>query len=277
MSTKAVVITPDLASEMLSKNAKNRPLRQRVVAKYAADMRAGAFVGADSIKIGEDGALQDGQHRLAAVIESGIPVTMVVVDNLPTGAFDKWDTGAKRSPGDVVSILGYPQSALVASVAQAHHLYTVNGSPEKNGSKAAATAIKNRDLHDFLGAPNSGGLGDKIVNACRVAERTGLKTLTSPSVGGFCVLAFSLASDAGLAEEFASSVGVGAGLAIGHPALTVRNQILNEKARSKGKVPQTWMCAVLFKAWNSWLGKGPHPKYFRWTMTDQFPALDSIF
>ena len=81
--TKTLDITPDMAAQMLERNTMNRNISQLNVTRYANDMASGAWEqNGETIKIAEDGTILDGQHRLWAIIESGVTVTMIVVYNV---------------------------------------------------------------------------------------------------------------------------------------------------------------------------------------------------
>lgn len=80
MKLEVKKITPDMAREMLEANTHNRRLDAKTVSAYALDMKNGRWEidSPTPITIGEDGVLKDGQHRLSAVVESGVPITFVV-------------------------------------------------------------------------------------------------------------------------------------------------------------------------------------------------------
>jgi hypothetical protein len=66
-------ITPLLAKAILEKNANNRKIRKDRVDRYASDMSRGDFRFCFSPLIfGKNGILLDGQHRLLAVVKSGL-------------------------------------------------------------------------------------------------------------------------------------------------------------------------------------------------------------
>lgn len=84
MQMKVETITPEQAIELLKSNTSNRVMSKSAVRKYAALMKKGewylshqAIAFADT----EDGSevLVDGQHRLAAVVQAGIPITFTVI------------------------------------------------------------------------------------------------------------------------------------------------------------------------------------------------------
>lgn len=111
-------VDPETAQLWLGGNALNRNLRRGVVAAYARDMAAGRwlFTG-EPIKFAEDGSLLDGQHRLHALIQAGVTLSLLVVRNVEAQAQNVMDTGARRTAGDALSLRGEKNSALLASAA----------------------------------------------------------------------------------------------------------------------------------------------------------------
>ncbi len=112
-------ITPEEAEQMLAKNwPSNRKMSQAVIDGYVNDMENGNwcwYVG-NTIVVSEDGYLLDGQHRLAAIVKSGIPTMMLVVRNVPDEAFDFIDGGKKRLASDFIDC---PQASFVTALAKA--------------------------------------------------------------------------------------------------------------------------------------------------------------
>lgn len=90
-----VRVTPDMAADLLKNNRHNRPLSRNKINIMVADIKAGRFeLTHQPIGIAEDGELVDGQHRLTAVCEAGIPVEMFVAYNAPRST--KIDIGKVR-------------------------------------------------------------------------------------------------------------------------------------------------------------------------------------
>ena len=68
-----------MAAEWLARNTFNRNLSQHSVNRYASDMSAGNWtLTHQGIAFDDQGVLVDGQHRLAAIIKSGVDVRMMV-------------------------------------------------------------------------------------------------------------------------------------------------------------------------------------------------------
>src|ERR1044071_5653365 len=93
-----VEVTPEIAADLLTLNDENRPVKPSVVKQYVDDMRKGKwhFAG-DSVKISKTGRLLDGQHRLMAIVQSGIPQTFNIQSGLENDSFQVMDIGKLRS------------------------------------------------------------------------------------------------------------------------------------------------------------------------------------
>jgi hypothetical protein len=71
------------AALYMSNNARHRPIKEKKVAEYMAEMRDGKWrLNGKTICFDWNGRLLNGQHRLSAVIRSGVSLTTVVVRGL---------------------------------------------------------------------------------------------------------------------------------------------------------------------------------------------------
>ena len=105
MKTEVISITPEMAKEMLSKNNTNRRIRNRRVSLYADQMKKGNWhLTGQTITIAKDGTLLDGQHRLSAIIEAGVPVEFLVVSDIDPAP--TYDCGLPRSMTDRLYLSG---------------------------------------------------------------------------------------------------------------------------------------------------------------------------
>ena len=77
------VISPKEAQAYLDNNAKHRPIKDKKVAEYMAEMQDGRWrLNGKTICFDTTGRLLNGQHRLSAVVRSGISLTTLVVRGL---------------------------------------------------------------------------------------------------------------------------------------------------------------------------------------------------
>lgn len=102
MKLQVVDVTPQQAKNWLKLNTLNRPLRPSYVDYLADSMKRGEWVVNHQPVALNGNRLIDGQHRLMAVIQSGLSaVKMAVVTDAETTTFDTIDIGAKRSHADI--------------------------------------------------------------------------------------------------------------------------------------------------------------------------------
>lgn len=109
MKIETKTITTAQAQEWLDGvNTSNRKLSRATVGKYAADMAAGKWRNThqNAIAFYEDGGLADGQHRLAAVVASGVNVEMFVATGISRNDAFAIDQGRSRSFSDGLIIGG---------------------------------------------------------------------------------------------------------------------------------------------------------------------------
>ncbi len=108
MKIEETKMTPALAAKLLQANTGNRNLSQRRVAAYADEMSAGRWVSDGSpYRVSASGRLLDGQHRLAAIVRSGVTVPAVLITDLPDEAQLTVDTGTPRSFAHFLQVRGY--------------------------------------------------------------------------------------------------------------------------------------------------------------------------
>jgi hypothetical protein len=99
------VMSVEDAQFALSLNTDNyRKLRVAKTKEYSRLMRSGAFIwNPDGLIFGCDGAMQQGQHRIAGIIFSGMSVPIHVTFNSPKGVSQALDCGLNRSISDLIS------------------------------------------------------------------------------------------------------------------------------------------------------------------------------
>lgn len=101
ITSNIIKITPDLARMFLAKNSVNRSIRNSNIKFFCNEIKTGSFKTThQGIAIANDGTLLDGQHRLLAIIETNIPVEMLVTKNLDKSTFHAMDCGSSRSMAD---------------------------------------------------------------------------------------------------------------------------------------------------------------------------------
>src|SRR5690606_15046145 len=70
----------------------------------------------DPIRISSTGEIIDGQHRLNAIIKSGVPQDFIVYRNVPDDARYTFDQGKSRTAADAMKIHGVKNAGIIASI-----------------------------------------------------------------------------------------------------------------------------------------------------------------
>lgn len=116
------------AERILSGNLANRKVKENHLKGLSTDWALNnyKFNGAP-ILIAEDGTLLDGQHRLLAVIRSGVTVPMLVIRGFRNETQTTVDTGVKRNVADILQLRGEKNSTSLASITRLAMAWTYNG------------------------------------------------------------------------------------------------------------------------------------------------------
>jgi hypothetical protein len=256
MNVRLVTITPDMAMEMLKNNPRNRTVHRMHLESMCNELRAGRWkFNGDTIRVGIDGTLIDGQHRLLAVIATGIAITTLLVTELDPDVFDTIDSGARRSGADTLCVAGEKNGRnLAAALVVADNLLT--------GKLDFSRVIKvsNAEILDMLARH------PEIRNS--VHWGNAFARLAPPSIVIALHYIVSIrAKDK--ADEFFTCVAKGENLGFSNPAYLLRQRLI-DNATAKGKLTRRYMAALFIKAWNSWR-TGGQIKFLRFRESGDSP------
>jgi hypothetical protein len=231
ITTKMELITPSVASAMLEGNVDNRTVAEAIVNQYASDMAAGRWaLSGQPIIISDDGYLNDGQHRLLAIVKSGMSVEMLVVRGVSRESRSVVDIGKVRSAGNVVSMFHVPNGNAIAALAN------MVLSWEATGKKSMG-----RRFHvGKAGVIERAKSDPRLIMSDRIAGTTKDVILRKHVSFARYIIADSAKSD-----SFFERLADGAGLEHGHPILTLRNWFLRQGRR----VPDAVAIEAILRAW----------------------------
>lgn len=259
---KTIDISPDLAAIMLEKNTMNRAIHQVTVTRYANDMASGAWKqNGETIKIAEDGTVVDGQHRLWAIIESGMTITMLVIYNVPKDSMGSIDSGISRQFKDVLKIAGSTHSVTAAGITKLAWVYDCYDNQLRICS--AKAEMRNSILKAYYDKNH-----ELIEQAASVVD-CGAHHFVK-SYMGFSLFVL-LRKHPQMAEEFIKLVKSGENLYTGHPVMSLRTKLIDNRL-AKEKLTARETVALYFKAWNAFL-KGRDLSVFRWNNTEELPEV----
>jgi hypothetical protein len=233
-------ITPPLAAEYLKFNRTNRRLIEHRVVFYMRQMIEGNWkLSGDSIKF--DGAnLIDGQHRLQAVVRSGVTIESVVVRNLAPGVFDVLDTGRARQAGDVLSSYGYANVFILASAGRYIYHFErrlVPSSPTLTNQDILSTILRHRDLPGFI----------SDCNVYRFAK------------SGIIVASLYWLEQCAIekAPAFIERFLKGTELKLSNPIYALRERLISDRSLLANKRSRVITAAMIFRTFENWVQGKP--------------------
>jgi hypothetical protein len=244
-------ISPERAQVLLGWNWKNRALDPHHKSKLVADMEGGRFGVNTSatITIGWlDGRrwLLDGQHRLEAIVQSGVEQYCLVCDFKGTeeeaiALMSRIGIGAKSRGNDgVIQIFHGIQNASNHTSAARVILSYRKGF---RGAQAGTLPITGAEVQEFVI-----GHIDQLASALVVARPVKIFTPSILEAAAFILL--------GIDEERAIDFFhiLATGEADHRLALVVRERIIRERLRPGGvKFDGPFQLGLLFVTWNRWL------------------------
>jgi hypothetical protein len=233
-------ISPRKARLLLTQNGRNRNLRMARVRELSGAMKRGEWeLNGETIKIAEGGMLLDGQHRLEAVLHSGVTIESVVVRGLPIVTQDTIDTGRRRRLSDVLTLEGYPDAIALAAALNVLHRYR----NDQRIDYSRSTAPTAQQALALLAA-NEG-----LIESVRVA-RSVTGAIGGP-IGVFAALHYEFGKiDRAATDEFFSRLQDGANLSRSDPALHLRNYVIRPRRDRTFAHHPFHVAALLIKAFN---------------------------
>ena len=231
-------LTPQIAAVLLERNPANRKLKLSKVQDYAHDMKNGAWkFNGEPIIIAQDGLLNDGQHRCAAVIESRETIKAVMVFGVERETRDTLDQGANRTAGDYLAIHGHQFTNHLAAVAKAVWQWRTYGFLSTAGSQKPT---RSEVLQTVLDNPG-------IVKSFEYVNRPNALSLGSTSAIAFAHFAFKSVAGQSPSDYFMDALVDGTNLKAGDPILICRNRLIID--RRSLILPER--AELLFRAWNA--------------------------
>ena len=248
MNTHVVNITPQIADMYLKNNiGTNRRISMNHVKKLAFMMERGEWQqNGQTIVFLNDGTLIDGQHRLHAIIMAQVPVKMLVVYGADKNSFVTIDSGKTRTTGDVFSTKNIPYANNTAAgiIKVLEYRKAMQTNDGKGGRyKEQSQFSKTECLNEY-------NLNPKIYDsASKIGFST--KSIVAPSFAT-AITAIAMIDnghDKDKIKTFWNSVTTGEMLSHGHPALTLRNKLIQLKT-CKMKMSKQEYLYTCTKAWN---------------------------
>lgn len=262
-SSKIMMISPGMAQEFLLKNNNNRPLRKERVEHYLNQMRKGLWdVQNDDICFDWDGNLINGQHRLSAIVRLGKTVEMGVKFGLNPRAFTIIDSGATRSAGDSLSIVGLTNSNAKAAITKFYMQFRRGNFVDRGG--IVRTPFSITEVVVFA-EENAKRLEEVYSFTTKIYKD--FKPIPSRYIGALYWILSDIDTEA--ANAFFELYGTGIGLTQRHPVYILRTKLMSDMNSIK-KYPTTDKLLWFIMAWN-YYRQGRTVTQLRYNDKTEFP------
>ena len=233
-------ITPELARQWLTLNVSNRAESPVHIKKLEGYIRDGLWrMTGDPIRFSKAGKLIDGQHRLQAILNSGMAVQCVVMRDLENDIFDVLDSGKARGKTDVLFVeYGLPME--VCKVLSSSVGAAIDYQQQQYGFGAKSGKA---EMREFVKANPS------IICSAQYAQKLPHQTPVPKSIAAFFHFYAARRSEVD-AERFMERFMVGAVEGSNDNLLHLRNLCMNGRANRR-LVGRAEVIGRLIRIWNA--------------------------
>lgn len=220
-------ITPEWASELLEKNTANfRNAQKQRVELYATEMSRGKWQATgDTIKLNPHGVLLDGQHRLLAVVQSGVTIETAVAWDVTTDSLPI-DRGKPRSIRQYCKHRGIKYATNLAATAR---WCMIHDKGRWNQQSIPVHQLPDSEVMEYIEAHR-----ELLYDATRVSSKA-QNILTQSILSSILTIAcgHQMPSDVPEAVWFANGLAYGNDLGPQDAVLHLRNRLLGETPQNR--------------------------------------------
>lgn len=273
-----VLITPAMATAMLERNKPTvkapwpmRPIRAADVTVWAKRLRTGRLAYThQGVAFDEDGRLQDGQHRLTAIVETGVTGEILVSAGWPRGNYHVLDTGRRRTASQVLQHEGASYSASTAAAVRLIYVYGVWG---KDTLTHAGERVDNDVIAEVWSKLDADVLDWATKHAQRLRQQLG-RLGPAGCVAALYVVRNKVGEHPQV-EFFADGLVRGVEPDDEDPIYALRRQLTHQASRVGRKLTAAEQMALVVKAWNAYI-QGRRVKHLVVGASTAMPPITAV-
>lgn len=248
-------LTVDRAEVLWAVNEENRNLSPACLADICRDIRNKAYrLNGETVVVSSGGLLNDGQHRVRAVIETGIPIRTFMVFGVDRDSRRTLDTGRARTTGNFISMEGGKHANRASQVAFWLLMHRL-GLFEQNGTQKGIPTKSEVIAYWFQNAETI----EEAINVVRIKNALEMRS-SGPLATAFVLI--SRVNPNG-AREFFSKLCEGGGYEIGSPIHRLRSRIIEMQG---ARLRPGQKIGLIIRGWNA------HCRGVRQVKTLQIPT-----
>jgi len=262
-----VTVTPKMAQDWLQGNVDNRNLREARVLNLSGILERGEWeLTGDALVFDAEDTLLNGQHRLSAVVVTGVSARFLVLRGVPPKAQEVMDQGLKRTLGDQLQRRGVSKYASYISGAL-FWLHRLEYS-EATGIAHYADPSQRPSLRQLLKLYEENAELNEEAPRIQPINRI-LKVRPGPTLALYHRL--RKIDDENIDNEveiFFESWKDGTGLKSNDPIWRLREWSVDDAAKrhTRGRAPDYRFAAYVITAWNKWR-EGEPIRQIKWVYT----------
>lgn len=261
-----VLVTRELALVCMRYNTSgvtNRNLKLRSVERYEAAARQNRWRNTgEPVIFSNQKMMNDGQNRLTAIINTGIPLVMDIRIGISRDAFSVTNTGGKRSGADALTIVGSKAGIPTVSAVARLTLAYEEGLP-----RAAHRGFANDEIVRAVER------WPDIPETMRYASSlpAGMRNASMHTLGFFA----SRTANESTVQEFFKVLKTGAGNP-DNPPHRLHQALLRHRGGQDTNT-RVHFLALGILAWNAYRDRDGRPmKRLAWNSTSDFPKVDGL-
>jgi hypothetical protein len=262
-----MLVTPALAAALLERNSRNRPIYKANVRTFKDFMEEGLWrFTHEAVALDQNGILQDGQHRLTSIVESGVPQGILIFVGMPPENFSVIGTGKTRNNADTLGLITEGNLGQKASVVRLVSMYRHIGARSPKGAK-----VSNGMCFEMWAAD-----ADRFIHAMRWGQRIGKRSAIQTSAAA--AAAYLLFHDHGDENEFVAEFLYGLEYKVdertGDPRGLLHRHMDNAKDRGQ-RLPHYAQLALIIKTWNMVVSDEVVDRrtHLRWAEDQKLPRI----
>ena len=264
-----VEVTPALATQWLTLNTGNRNPSKSKIRRFAAAMAAGAWsVNGETVKFSISGRLIDGQSRLLAIEQAGVPIVLEVRAGLPDVAQQSMDSGELRKGAHMLEMLGEANAVTLAAALKIVWIWSKGWL----GGYAfgVSRVMENAEVAPMLAehAKLKASTGWAVSTGAKIAR------LMPRSEGVFFHYLFGR-SHVETRDAFFDALCEGVGLTKLSPVYHLRERLLADRGGVDTEPRKVLRRALVIKAWNAAVA-GEKVSRLAWTDDEGFPDVEGV-
>lgn len=274
LSVDLVYITPQVAQKYLSHNTQNRKESPRNVNFLVDQMKKGLFLeNGESIVFDVNNNLTDGQHRLMAILKSGIPYHIPVVRGVQKNTMATYDTGKNRSSIDILNLNGFKNATNLSALVKLIYKYETRKSKSATTGKNNRTeTLTNQQVLDFC-LQNNDWLQGLMRNSANLYHKAKTRVL---GVSNLSYISYIIGGREPNEQvyDFMKNI-YGITRTEGTATSYLYSRLYNSKI-NKEPLNFYWTLGMSLKAWNYFIDGNPSVRFFKFSIDQELPTANKF-